>query len=84
MGSQKRYLCIASNEDGYGPSAFAYYLIKAIAELWKDKFQKKYNLTVFVINNSAFDFNQAIYDSPGSIVCPVQMGKFQYPGLWNG
>ncbi len=75
MGIEKQYLCIACNEDGYGPSAFAYYLVKAIEELWEHKYQIKYNLTVFVINNSAFTFNQAIYDSPGSIVCPVQLAE---------
>jgi hypothetical protein len=75
MGSIKRYLCIACNEDGYGPSAFAYYLVKAIAGLWADKYQTKYDLTVYVFNNSAFAFNQAIYDSPGSIVCPVKLAE---------
>ena len=81
MGSKKRYLCIACNEDGYGPSAFAYYLVKAIAGLWENKYKSKYKLTIFVINNFAFDFNKTIYDSPGSIVCPVQLAEDSLIGL---
>jgi hypothetical protein len=75
MGNREQYLCIACNEDGYGPSAFAYYLVKMIVRLWKEQYQTKYNLKVFVFNHSAFDFNQAIYGSLRDLVHPVKLGK---------
>ena len=75
MRNQEQYLCIACNEDGYGPSAFAYYLVRAIIKLWKDKYHRKYDLKIFIFNNSAFAFNQAIYDSLDSVVFPKKLAE---------
>ena len=61
---EKRKICVACNEDGFGPSAFGYYLVRAIVECWRKgaaNGKYAYTLDVVVLNNSAHEFNAAIY-----------------------
>lgn len=74
MKQKKKKICVACNEDGFGPSAFAYYLIRAIVDEWEEN---KYNfdLEIPVLNNSAFNFNESIYSSFRYIVRPVKLKR---------
>ena len=69
-------ICIASNEDGFGPSAFAYYLVRAIVDEWRDKKREfSFDLTITVFNNSAFEFNRSIYSGLHDVVFPFQLNR---------
>jgi hypothetical protein len=53
-------ICFACNEDGFGPSAFAYYVVRAIIETWRASHDKD-QLEIWVLNASAYAFNRALY-----------------------
>ena len=55
-------ICFACNEDGFGPSAFAYYVVRAIIETWRASHAKD-QLEVWILNASAYAFNKALYAS---------------------
>jgi hypothetical protein len=58
MASKK--ICIACNEDGFGPSTFAYYVVRALAELWHNSGSTDV-LEIWVLNATAYAFNKSIY-----------------------
>ena len=53
-------ICFACNEDGFGPSALAYYVVRAIIETWRASHDKD-QLEIWILNASASAFNQALY-----------------------
>ncbi len=53
-------ICFACNEDGFGPSALAYYVVCAIIETWRASHDKD-RLEICILNASAYAFNQALY-----------------------
>ena len=53
-------ICIAANEDGFGPSAFAYYLIQALLEAWQREGRNS-RLQVLLLNQRAYALNQALH-----------------------
>jgi hypothetical protein len=53
-------VCVACNEDGFGPSAFAYYIVRDLIESWTRIGRAE--LRVTVLNRSAATFNQKIYE----------------------
>ena len=60
----KRRICIACNEDGFGPSAFGYYLVRGIVGRWREGRKSgryRFGLELTVLNNSAYGFNKSIY-----------------------
>lgn len=59
-------ICVACNEDGFGPSAFAYYLVRSLIDGWA-KTAGAF-LDVRVLNRSAADFNRKLYQG-----LPVQV-----------
>jgi hypothetical protein len=72
----KKKICIASNEDGFGPSAFAYYLVRAIVKEWRaKKRESSFDLTVTVFNNSAYEFNRSIYSDLHDVVYPFRLNR---------
>ena len=57
----KKRICVSCNEDGFGPSAFAYYLVRAIVQEWTEKRQKTASdLKIVVLNNHAHDFTNRL------------------------
>jgi hypothetical protein len=61
-----RRICVACNEDGFGPSAFGFYLTRALVEYWRlGNAAGKYpfELQVTVLNHTACEFNRSIYAS---------------------
>lgn len=53
-------ICVACNEDGFGPSAFAYYVIRNLIDSWTRTGDA--GLSVTVLNRSAVTFNRKIYE----------------------
>jgi hypothetical protein len=53
-------ICFACNEDGFGPSAFAYYVVRAVVEMWRASHDKD-KLEIWILNASAYAFNKALY-----------------------
>jgi hypothetical protein len=51
----KKRICVACNEDGFGPSAFAYYVVRELLD-------KRPEMQVTVLNSSAESFNRRIYE----------------------
>ena len=60
MVMSTKKICFACNEDGFGPSAFAYYVVCAIIETWRASHDKD-RLEIWILNASASAFNQALY-----------------------
>jgi hypothetical protein len=74
---QTRKICVACNEDGFGPSAFAYYLVRGIIQEWRNTYAKSFDLKITVVNNSAHGFNESIYSSPffKDVVSPIRLQR---------
>ncbi len=53
-------ICFACNEDGFGPSAFAYYVLRAIIETWRTSNWED-QLEMWILNAAAYAFNKALY-----------------------
>ena len=68
----KKKICVACNEDGFGPSAFAYYLVHAIIKEW-EKNEYNFELEIPVLNTSAYHFNESIYSRFQHIVHPSSL-----------
>ena len=61
---KKTIICFACNEDGVGPSVFAYYLVRAIIEAWnKSNSEITLEIRILVSNDKAYNFNRSIYSS---------------------
>ncbi|MCI0610784.1 MAG: hypothetical protein L0Z71_17195 [Anaerolineae bacterium] len=61
---KKTTICFACNEDGVGPSSFAYYLVQAITETWKKSgLENALEIRVLISNEIAYEFNRSIYSS---------------------
>lgn len=54
-------ICCAANDDGFGPSAFAYYVVTGLLDLWQQR-RGAERLVVTVLNHGAFAFNKALYE----------------------
>lgn len=54
----RKRICVACNEDGFGPSAFAYYVVRELLDAWADR---RPELHISVLNRSAKGFNRSIY-----------------------
>ena len=57
-------VCVACNEDGYGPSAFGYYLVRELVQAWREGRREgvwAFELRVTVLNAGAHAFNRALY-----------------------
>lgn len=52
-------VCIACNEDGFGPSALGFYIARHLIESWERNRNTRLSLTV--LNRSAEDFNRKLY-----------------------
>jgi len=65
----KTKICFACNEDGVGPSAFAYYVVRAMAEAWQSS-NHNANLEIWVLvsNENTYDYNERIYSNLRDIV----------------
>ncbi|MCZ6595995.1 MAG: glycosyltransferase [Bacteroidetes bacterium] len=67
-----KHICVACNEDGFGPSAFVYYVVRAIVEKWREEVKNgdyNFELKIWVLNEAAYEFNCGLYsDLPE--VCP--------------
>ena len=73
-----KHICVACNEDGFGPSAFAYYVVRAIVEKWREEVKNgdcNFELKIWVLNKSAYDFNGALYLN-FTEVCPKPLDCF--------
>lgn len=53
-------ICFACNEDGFGPSAFAYYVVCAIIEASRTGIYKE-KIEIWILNANAYTFNEALY-----------------------
>lgn len=54
-------ICVACNEDGFGPSAFAYYVVRGLLDSWTEATAAR--LSISVLNRSAADFNRKLYQN---------------------
>lgn len=62
-------ICVACNEDGFGPSAFAYYLVRRLIEAFASN--TRASLDIRVLNFSAADFNRKLYGNLPVRVEPI-------------
>lgn len=53
-------VCLAPNEDGFGPSAFAYYLVRGMLDVHRVRGDAG-ALHIEILNESAQSFNQTLY-----------------------
>jgi hypothetical protein len=61
-------ICLACNEDGYGPSSFGYYIVRELIRTWPSDRKLK----VFILNFRASKFNRQIHAGhPGVEIVPV-------------
>lgn len=61
---REKTICVACNEDGYGPSALAYYVIRSIIEEWQVGLTRgdyPFELKIFLLNKSSYGLNRAYY-----------------------
>jgi hypothetical protein len=56
-------ICLACNEDGYGPSAFGFYIARELMRAWQERGEQ---LQLVILNRSAESFNRSLYS--GSLV----------------
>ena len=61
-------ICLACNEDGFGPSAFGYYIARELISCWADS-GKLLRLTV--LNHAAEHFNRQLYRDSAVDVRPI-------------
>jgi hypothetical protein len=54
-------ICIAANEDGFGPSALAFYLIQGLFAEWR-KLGRTHKLQIVLLNKRAHKLNHALHD----------------------
>lgn len=57
-------ICLACNEDGFGPSAFGFYILKALLAELATRGADPLSMDVTALNNSARNFNAAVYSRP--------------------
>lgn len=62
-------ICVACNEDGFGPSVFAYYVVRSLIDGWARTAGA--SLDVRVLNRSAADFNRKLYQGLPVRVEPI-------------
>ena len=64
MARSTELVCVAANEDGFGPSAFAFYVVRALLRLR--------HFHIVLLNHDAAAFNQALYASEKRVsVVPI-------------
>lgn len=62
-------ICVACNEDGFGPSAFAYYVVRSLIDGWARTAGAPLNISV--LNRSAADFNRKLYQGLPVQIVPI-------------
>jgi len=70
----KKRICVACNEDGYGPSAFAFYVVRELARIHEAD-DAGFELLIVVLNNSAYEFNLSLYGPVQDVVQPVRLQR---------
>ncbi|MDJ0762618.1 MAG: glycosyltransferase [Myxococcota bacterium] len=70
MNGKERHILLVPNEDGFGPSAFGYYIASALLQAAPD-----FSITVW--NRSRFAYNKALYKKS------IATGRVTVEPVWN-
>ncbi|MBM4262964.1 MAG: hypothetical protein FJ145_16225 [Deltaproteobacteria bacterium] len=62
-------ICVACNEDGFGPSVFAYYIVRGLLDSWLQTSEGKSSITI--LNRAAESFNRKLYEGHAVDIAPV-------------